>query len=168
MYVLGIKGSIRTSLVAKESLAGPNLHVLKSFFLSVLAYSFAFELVGAAILAVFWMKEYPAAYSMYLGVFHSVSAFCTAGFGLFPDSLMRYRQSTLLNVTIVILSLAGGIGFFVLRDLTAFVAEQVQRPAQIQIDGAYAARPHRHDDRDIDRHDRHSLLGALALDDERL
>ncbi|MCX5752021.1 MAG: hypothetical protein NTW97_00085, partial [Candidatus Krumholzibacteria bacterium] len=72
MYVLGIKGSLRTSLVAKESLAGPNLHVLKGFFLSVLAYSFAFELVGAAILAVFWMREYPTAYSIYLGVFHSV------------------------------------------------------------------------------------------------
>jgi len=122
MYALGIKGSIRTSLIAKESLAGPNLHVLKNFFLSVLAYSFAFEFVGAAILTVLWMKEYPAAYSIYLGAFHSVSAFCTAGFGLFPDSLMRYRHDTLLNVTIVILSLAGGIGFFVLRDLTAFLA----------------------------------------------
>jgi trk system potassium uptake protein TrkH len=125
MYVLGIKGSLRTSLVAKESLAGPNLHVLKGFFLSVLAYSFAFELAGAAILAAFWMKEYPAARSIYLGVFHSVSTFCTAGFGLFPDSLMRYRDGTLLNVTIIILSLAGGIGFFVLRDLTAFMASKL-------------------------------------------
>ncbi len=125
MYVLGIKGSLRTSLVAKESLAGPNLHVLKGFFLSVLVYSFVFELVGAAILAGFWMKEYSAARSMYLGVFHSVSTFCTAGFGLFPDSLMRYRDSTLLNATIVFLSLAGGIGFFVLRDLTAFVTNKL-------------------------------------------
>lgn len=124
MYVLGIKGSLRTSLVAKESLAGPNLHVLKGFFLSVLAYSFAFELVGAAILSAFWMKEYPAAYSIYLGAFHSVSTFCTAGFGLFPDSLMRYRDSALLNVTIIILSLAGGIGFFVLRDLTEFITSK--------------------------------------------
>jgi trk system potassium uptake protein TrkH len=124
MYFLGIKGSIRTSLVAKESMAGLNLHVLKSFFLSVLAYSFAFELVGAAILAVFWAREYPAGRSMYLGVFHSVSAFCTAGFGLFPDSLMRYRESTLMNATIVILSLAGGIGFFVLKDLTALIVNR--------------------------------------------
>ncbi|MDD4857919.1 MAG: potassium transporter TrkG [Candidatus Krumholzibacteria bacterium] len=124
MYFLGIKGSIRTSLVAKESMAGPNLHVLKSFFLSVLAYSIAFELVGAAILAVIWAREYPAGRSMYLGLFHSVSAFCTAGFGLFSDSLMRYRESTLMNATIVILSLAGGIGFFVLKDLTALIVNR--------------------------------------------
>jgi trk system potassium uptake protein TrkH len=110
MYALGIKGSIRTSLVAKESIAGPNLHVLKSFFLSVLAYSFAFEFVGAAILAAFWMKEYPAAYSMYLGAFHSISAFCTAGFGLFPDSLMKYQHDALLNVTIVILPASSTVG----------------------------------------------------------
>lgn len=124
LYLLGIKGSIRTSIVARESLVGSNLHLLKSFFLSVLAYSFAFEFVGAAILALFWMREYPAAYSLYLGMFHSVSAFCTAGFGLFPDSLMRYQQNTLLNMTIVVLSLAGGIGFFVLKDLTALIVNR--------------------------------------------
>jgi trk system potassium uptake protein TrkH len=127
MYVLGIKGSMRTSYVAKESLAGPNLHSLRRFFLSVLAYSLVFELVGAAILAARWMKEYPPAYALYLGTFHSVSTFCTAGFGLFPDSLMRYRDDTFINATIVILSLAGGIGFFVLRDLTAFVAGKIKR-----------------------------------------
>jgi trk system potassium uptake protein TrkH len=120
MYAFGIRGSIRTSLVAKESLAGPNLGVIKSFFLSVLAYSFAFELAGAVALTLFWMREYPAAHAVYLGVFHSVSTFCTAGFSLFSDSFMKYENSVLLNATIVVLSLAGGIGFFVLRDLAAF------------------------------------------------
>jgi trk system potassium uptake protein TrkH len=124
LYALGIRGSIRTSIVAKESLAGPNLHAVRNFFLSVLAYSFAFELAGAAALAFVWMREYPPGYSWYLGAFHSISAFCTAGFGLFSDSLARYRGDTLLNAVIVVLSVAGGIGFFVLRDLTALVASR--------------------------------------------
>lgn len=125
MYALGIRGSLRTSLVAKESLAGPDLHALKGFFLSVLAYAAAFEIAGTAVLAGFWMREYPAARAIYLGAFHSVSTFCTAGFSLFPDSLMGYRQSTLMNVTIILLSLAGGIGFFVLRDLSTLAASML-------------------------------------------
>ncbi|MCX6999144.1 MAG: hypothetical protein NT106_02435, partial [Candidatus Sumerlaeota bacterium] len=55
--------------------------------------------------------------SIYLGLFHSISAFCTAGFCLFPDSLMPYKNSILVNMTISLVSLAGGIGFFVLMDL---------------------------------------------------
>ncbi len=54
---------------------------------------------------------------MYLGVFHSVSAFCNAGFALFPDNFMRYSGSWLLNFTICALIVVGGIGFPVLHDL---------------------------------------------------
>jgi trk system potassium uptake protein TrkH len=125
LYALGLKGSLRTSIVARESLVGSNLHLVKSFFFSVLAYSFAFECVGAVVLTLYWMKEYSPARSIYLGVFHSVSAFCTAGFGLFPDSLMRYQRHTLPNMTIVLLSLAGGVGFFVLKDLTSFFTNKL-------------------------------------------
>ncbi len=120
MYFLGLKGSIRTGIVARDSLVGSNFHTLKKFFVSVVAYSLIFELAGGMILALFWMREYPAGRSLYLGLFHSISAFCTAGFSLFPDSLMHYRQSATVNIVIIVLSLAGGIGFFVLKDLRSF------------------------------------------------
>jgi trk system potassium uptake protein TrkH len=50
-------------------------------------------------------------------VFHSVSAFCTAGFGLFNNSLEDYRGDVWLNVVVSVLSYLGAIGFIVLHDV---------------------------------------------------
>ncbi|MCX5692314.1 MAG: TrkH family potassium uptake protein [Candidatus Omnitrophica bacterium] len=127
MYLLGVKTSIKTSIVAKESLAGANAELFKKFFRAVLLYTFIFEFSGAVILALFWMKEYSVKYSIYLGIFHSISAFCTAGFSVFPGSLMKYQHSTLVNITIIVVSLAGGIGFFVLKDLNIYVIKKFKR-----------------------------------------
>lgn len=127
MYLLGIKASMKTSIVAKESLAGSSLDLFKKFFLTVLAYTFIFEFIGAIILALFWMKEYSVKYSIYLGIFHSISAFCTAGFSVFPDSLMKYQQSAIVNLTAIIISLAGGIGFFVLKDLSVYIVKKIKK-----------------------------------------
>jgi len=75
------------------------------------------ELAGAAILTLHWAGEFSFARSVYLGVFHSVSAFCNAGFALFPDNFMQYSGSFLLNFSICALIVVGGIGFPVLHDL---------------------------------------------------
>jgi trk system potassium uptake protein TrkH len=63
-----------------------------------------------------------------LGFFHAVSAFCTAGFGLFADSFSSYRDSPLVNVTIALVTIAGGIGFFVLADLSEYIRRLARRP----------------------------------------
>ena len=126
MYLLGIRGSIRTGLVAKESMAGTDMHVLRGFFGSVLLYSFVFEAIGAVILSAYWAERYSIGRACYLGVFHSVSAFCTAGFGLFSDSLCSAKGSLVVNLTVIVVSLAGGLGFFVLRDLAALVAAKAR------------------------------------------
>lgn len=115
-YVLGTNISIATKLVAKESLAADS-YVLGVFFRNVLVYTLLFESIGAVILTLFWLNDFPFLYAIYLGVFHSVSAFCTAGFGIFSNSLMNYRESWTMNLTINIISIIGGLGFFVLFDL---------------------------------------------------
>ena len=135
MYFLGLKGSMRTSVVARESLVGSNLHTMRRFFVSVVAYSLVFELAGGLALGIVWAREYPLPRAMYLGVFHSISAFCTAGFSLFSDSLMRYRASFVVNAVVIVVSLAGGIGFFVLRDLTAYAVAwfRNRRPRRLAV-----------------------------------
>jgi trk system potassium uptake protein TrkH len=126
-YLFGLGRSLQTSLVARESLVGSDLNLLESFFKKVLLYTCFFELSGTIILAMIWMKEFPFWRSIYLGLYHSVAAFCTAGFGLFPDSLMKYKQNTTLNITINILSLAGGLGFFVLDDIRKYIGRKIRK-----------------------------------------
>jgi len=133
MYLLGIRGSIRTSLAARESLAGSDLQVVRPFLIDVLRYTAIFEGAGALMLTLFWMKEYPFLHSVYLGIFHSVSAFCTAGFCLFPDSVVRYQHSYIMNGTIIGLSLAGGVGFFVLRSVKVFLFNGTKRRRMVRL-----------------------------------
>ena len=92
---------------------GNILQLLKS----VLLLTFIAEFLGAVLLMFHWGGELPFADALWTSVFHSVSAFCNAGFALFPDSMMQYRYDMLLNVTMCSLILVGGIGFPVLHEL---------------------------------------------------
>ena len=127
IYVLGVKLPLMTRLIAKESLSGSDLKMLEKFFLVVLGFTFIFEFLGAVILTYTWSKEFTFSRAMYLGIFHSVSAFCTAGFSIFSNSLAGYRDNTVINLTIIAVSIAGGIGFFVLYDLCRFMVTVIKR-----------------------------------------
>ena len=117
MYTFGIKLSLSGKLMLGESLSSPPYKEVVHFSKIVIFITFAFELVGAAILSIYWTNEYPAKHAIYLGIFHSVSAFCTAGFSLFPNNFCAYRDSILVNTTIEILCIGGGLGFFVIYNI---------------------------------------------------
>jgi len=76
------------------------------------------ESAGALILFLrFFAQSGNIAESLGYGVFHSVSAFCNAGFSLFEDSFETYQGDLWINGTLMALIVTGGIGFFVLRDI---------------------------------------------------
>jgi trk system potassium uptake protein len=107
--------SIKNRIVAGESIAGAGF--VYNFFTRVIIFTFIFELLGGIILFLSWLPVYPFFTALYYGIFHSVSAFCTAGFCLFPDSLMSYKNNITVNLVINIISLIGGIGFSILNEL---------------------------------------------------
>jgi trk system potassium uptake protein TrkH len=84
----------------------------------IVAYTFAIELCGAAILALRFRLGYGIglARALWLGLFHAVAAFCNAGFGLFSNSLIDYNRDWAINATIMGLIILGGIGFVVFAD----------------------------------------------------
>ncbi|MHB0947396.1 MAG: TrkH family potassium uptake protein [Sedimentisphaerales bacterium] len=133
--VFAIRLPHTTAIVAKESLSGSDHGTLGRFFIATLVFTIIFELAGAVILTRFWSANFPITKAMYLGIFHSISTFCTAGFGLFPDSLMKYRTGTVVNFTIMIISIAGGIGFIVLHDLYVYAIKRIknERPRRLSI-----------------------------------
>lgn len=65
----------------------------------------------------------------------TVSAFCTAGFGLFSDSFTSYQGSVALNLIIIVISIAGGIGFFVLYDIITLFQKSLrhQNPRRLSV-----------------------------------
>lgn len=108
---------VTTRTVAAESISGTPFGYTVHFFGKVLLFTFTFELIGSAVLFFFWRQYYPSLRALYLGIFHSISAFCTAGFGLFADSLMSFRNNPVVNITVIVLSISGAIGFFVLNEI---------------------------------------------------
>ncbi len=76
---------------------------------------------GAGFLMIFFYlllnTNFSLLSSLYVAVFHAISAFCNAGFSLFSDSLMEFQRSYFLNFVICLLIIMGGIGFLVLSEL---------------------------------------------------
>lgn len=61
------------------------------------------------------------AHSLWSGIFHSVSSFCTAGFSLYNNSFESFTRNLEINVVIALLSYLGAIGFIVCVDLVNFL-----------------------------------------------
>lgn len=76
------------------------------------------ECLGALPLFVRFYSEWgDLGKALGYAVFHSVSAFCNAGFSLLPDSFVAYQDDLWINGSLMALIWTGGIGFFVLRDI---------------------------------------------------
>lgn len=69
------------------------------------------EFVGAFVLFFEFIKRFNFLKAVYYSLFHSISAFCNAGFALFSDNLYGFKNSFLINITIPLLIFLGGIGF---------------------------------------------------------
>ena len=94
---------------------------LRSNLLGILGHVFVAtvicEGIGVALLFFHNQSEWAWQQSLWHAIFHSVSAFCNAGFALHDDSLTRYQLDPLVNVTIAGLVIVGGLGFPVLLDM---------------------------------------------------
>jgi len=89
---------------------------IKKTILFIILLTFVLEAIGAAVLAFHWSHETFDDY-IFISVFHSISAFCNAGFSLFSNSLIGYSNDLVVNVTIGLLVVTGGLGFIVLSNL---------------------------------------------------
>ena len=76
------------------------------------------ELWGAVFLYFSFMPYIDdPVFRAYAAIFHSISAFCNAGFSIFPDSLMQYASDVNINLCISFLIIFGGLGFIVVKDI---------------------------------------------------
>ena len=75
-------------------------------------------IIGAALLYNFGFSDIPAGGErLWASIFHSISAYNNAGFGLWSDSLVSYRTNRVVNGVIVVLIVLGGLGWRVTSDL---------------------------------------------------
>ncbi len=89
----------------------------------ILIGTFSIEFIGAVLLCIRFIPKMGVGVGIYNSVFISISAFCNAGFDLMGrfgeySSLSIFRDDILVNITVIMLVLIGGIGFFVWDDIS--------------------------------------------------
>ena len=126
VVIFGGRLSLFNKLIIKESISHSKLSLMQ-FIVKVFKYTLVIEGVAALLLSVYWMQEMTLFEAIKQGIFHSVSAFCTAGFSLFSDNLMGYRDDYFVNAVILAASYAGCIGFFVMYDLSSGIKASLKK-----------------------------------------
>lgn len=111
--------AIRERIMLQEMLNVERLGAITRLLRGVIIITFSVETIGAILLFFSWNQpHWSVAHRIYHSVFHSVSAFCNAGFSLNSDSLMSYSNNYPVVLIIALLIIIGGLGFVVMMDLT--------------------------------------------------
>jgi trk system potassium uptake protein TrkH len=116
--LIGRRMGFRELLVVREELASPDSPRNVARLVGQVAFiTFLVELVGAVALTIRFALEGHGIGSLGLGVFHTIAAFCNAGFDIFEQGTAYYAGDPTVNLTLIYLIIAGGLGFPVLVNL---------------------------------------------------
>lgn len=117
--VMGKKIGIKNRILMKESLGQDNMQGIVYLAKKIIIGTFIIELIGAIILSSQFIPKFGIQEGVAKGLFHSISAFCNAGFDTMGNfsSLVGFQTNFILNLTIMALIILGGLGFTVIFDL---------------------------------------------------
>lgn len=117
------KKGLREKVIMAETINTTRLNNFSVLIKKIILGTFLFEGAGAALLSISFIKHFGVAKGIYFAVFHSISAFCNAGFDLLGEntpfvSLMDFSGDYIVILTISALIIIGGLGFLVWDDIT--------------------------------------------------
>ncbi len=110
-----------------ESLLNNSSFHLGSFLKKIILFTFFIEAFGVFFLIIFGHNHF----SLFSAIFHSISAFCNAGFSLNSDNLMKFNKNFGVNITIMCLIILGGLGFSVLEEGYSYIESKITRKKEI-------------------------------------
>ena len=113
----GRRPSLAGRTLIKDTFTGGGEKSVRDIIQNVVQFTLVIEGIGALVIFLRLLPGRTVGEALYCSVFHAISAFCNAGFSLFADSLIAYRNDWVLNLMICILIICGGIGFLVLSEL---------------------------------------------------
>lgn len=117
LLAAGRKISIKDRIIIQQGFHPAAPMDIRSLIKRIFFYTISIELTGALFFFLRFHKEHSWLKALYHSIFHSVSAFCNAGFSLLSNSFMSYRSDTWINATLIILIVLGGLGFLVIDEL---------------------------------------------------
>lgn len=118
-FITGKKISMKERLLLGEASGYSKLTGAVKHSKNIIFMTFSIELIGAFLLSFVFIPEFGFAKGIAYSFFHSISAFCNAGFDLMGNyqSLIKYSGNFIINITIMILIVVGGFGFSSIKDI---------------------------------------------------
>lgn len=121
-FALGKRLGLYNRIVLMQSAGNMTLSGIGSLMRRIIPFTFVIEALGAALLAIRFIPEFGFGKGLWFSAFHSVSAFCNAGFDLMGgrapfSSMTHYVADPLVTLTLSALIIIGGLGFLVWRDI---------------------------------------------------
>lgn len=108
---------LTTRQIIREQLNVETLSGMVKLLKYVILFTFTLEIIGAIIMSMEFVPIYGMKKGIWFSIFHSISAFCNAGFDITGDSIVPFQNSLPINVSIISLVVIGGLGFQVSSEL---------------------------------------------------
>ena len=128
------KISLTNKIVLQEALNQQSLNALPKFVKNVIKYTLLVEGIGALLLLFVFIPKYGISKGIYYAIFHSISAFCNAGFDVLGDSsLIGYQSNIIINTVIPGLIIMGGLGFCVWFDVATKIKKECSKRSRFNL-----------------------------------
>lgn len=122
LILVGRKLNLSDKILIKESLYQNSFKGLIKLIKRICIYTFIIEILGASILATRFIPDFGIKRGIWFAIFHSISAFCNAGFDLLGNnSMIQYSSNWLVCLTLMTLIIIGGLGFTVWNDIIEII-----------------------------------------------
>ena len=120
--ILGKKITLKERLVMQEAYNFFSTQGIVKMVKYILIFTFSVQLGGALIFSTQFIPDFGIAKGIYYSIFHSISAFCNAGFDLIGNysSVTGYYNNSVIILTISFLIIIGGLGFYVWQEIYNF------------------------------------------------
>lgn len=116
-FITGKRIGLKERLIMQEQFNQDSFAGIVKLTKFVIFFTLTSEAIGALLLSLKFIPLYGAVTGLGYSIFHSISAFCNAGFDITGDSMVPFVGDTLINFTIMGLIILGGLGYTVYLDI---------------------------------------------------
>lgn len=126
LLLVGRRLCLKDRLAIQQAMETAELANVNKLLVSIISMTLIFELAGAFLLMPTFITDFGLGRSLWLSIFHSISAFNNAGFSLFSDSLIQYAENAWPMAVISGLIILGGIGYQVIMEAFLWGRDRLQ------------------------------------------
>jgi trk system potassium uptake protein TrkH len=132
ILIMGKPYSLKDKSIIENDFTSGSYKNVKELVVKIITVTFSLELIGAIVL-YFQFGHLKGTHRVFSAVFHSISAFCNAGFSIFSNSFENYKGDWGINATLMVLIILGGIGFLVLNEIGLFIRRKITRVSRFSL-----------------------------------